>query len=201
MSVLNLTAVAKTYGDVLALQPVELTLTAGELVVLTGPSGSGKSTLLMIAGGWETCDPGGEVRGPGTSWQETGFVPQSISLLDELTIADNLTFAHHRRDRDDTTPLLDALDLTRFAHRTPPEVSRGEQQRAAVARALAASPTLVLADEPTSHQDRHRAALVLHTLRAAADRGAAVLVAGHDPATHDYADREINLAKAAVHPR
>lgn len=193
MSVLTLTAVAKTYGDVPALDPVDLTVAAGELVVLTGPSGSGKSTLLMIAGGWEHPDPGGAVAGPGNTWGETGFVPQSISLLEELTIADNLAFARPRRDRDGITGLLDALDLTRFAHRTPTEVSRGEQQRAAVARALAARPSLVLADEPTSHQDRRRAAMVLETLRSAADDGAAILVASHDPATHTYADREIQL--------
>ena len=200
--VLTLTGVAKTYGDVRALRTVSLTLVPGELVVLTGPSGSGKSTLLMIAGGWETPDSGGEVvpHPPLPSlpmaempWQDVGFVPQSISLLDELTITGNLSFARSPRGADGLEPLLDALDLTGFADRTPGEVSRGEQQRAAVGRALAADPVLVLADEPTSHQDRRRAAKVLNTLRQAADRGASVLIASHDPETHGYADQEINL--------
>lgn len=200
--VLTLVDVAKTYGDVRALRAVSLTLVPGELVVLTGPSGSGKSTLLMIAGGWETPDSGGEVvpHPPlpslpmsAMSWQDVGFVPQSISLLDELTITDNLAFARRPRRAEDLGSLLEAFDLTKFADRTPGEVSRGEQQRTAVGRALVADPTLVLADEPTSHQDRRRAAMVLANLRQAADRGAAVLIASHDPESRDYADQTINL--------
>lgn len=200
--VLTLSEVAKTYGDVLALRKTSLTLVPGELVVLTGPSGSGKSTLLMIAGGWETPDSGGEVTPhpplpdrpmSAMSWQDVGFVPQSISLLDELTIADNLGFARRPRGSEDLDELLEAFDLTKFANRTPGEVSRGEQQRTAVARALVGNAMLVLADEPTSHQDRGRAAMVLANLRQAADRGAAVVIASHDPESHAFADREINL--------
>jgi putative ABC transport system ATP-binding protein len=192
-AVLSLNGVSKTYGDVPALRKVDLTLERGELVVVTGPSGSGKSTLLMIAGGWETSD-GGEVTRPAMSWRHIGFVPQSISLLEELTILENLAFARRPRGADGLDYLLDDLDLARFADRTPGEVSRGEQQRAAVARALAADAGLVLADEPTSHQDRRRAEMVLDALRAAADRGAAVLIASHDPAVHGYADRELDLS-------
>ena len=193
--VLSMTGVSKTYGDVPALRQVDLTLLPGELVVVTGPSGSGKSTLLMIAGGWETTDSGQvtpEVSGK--SWQDVGFVPQSISLLDELTVTENLAFARNPRSAAGLEALLDGLDLTRFADRTPGEISRGEQQRTAVARALAADAALVLADEPTSHQDRRRATMVLENLRRAADRGAAVLIASHDPAVHDYADRGLDLS-------
>ncbi|GAB3576573.1 ABC transporter ATP-binding protein [Amycolatopsis endophytica] len=195
---LALRGVRKNYGPTEALRPVDLDLTGGELVVLTGPSGSGKSTLLMIAGGWETPD-GGEVV-PGAplpdlpvarmSWADVGFVPQSISLFEELTLADNLALARGGPGGDE---LLAALDLTRLASRRPGEVSRGEQQRAAVARALVASPSLVIADEPTSHQDHQRALKVLAALRAAADRGAAVLIASHDPVAVGYADREVRL--------
>ncbi|MDQ0380392.1 ATP-binding cassette domain-containing protein [Amycolatopsis thermophila] len=200
---LSLRGVCKSYGEAEALRPVDADLPAGELAVLTGPSGSGKSTLLMIAGGWETPDGGEVVPSPPLpdlpmdrmSWSDVGFVPQSISLFEELTLADNLALALGRPGGGD---LLEALDLTRLAARRPGEVSRGEQQRAAVARALVAAPALVIADEPTSHQDHRRALLVLDALRAAADRGAAVLIASHDPVAVRYADREIRLGAGSV---
>ncbi|PXY36462.1 ABC transporter ATP-binding protein [Prauserella flavalba] len=199
--ILTVSGVRKDYGRTTALAPVSLELYPGELVVLTGPSGSGKSTLLMIAGGWETPDDGEvkphpplpDVRMAEQPWEHLGVVPQSISLLDELTIEDNLAFAARRTGDADVAGLLAALDLTHLAGRLPGETSRGEQQRAAVGRALAAGASLVLADEPTSHQDRRRGALVLDVLRAAADRGASVLIASHDPVAIGRADREITL--------
>ncbi|OXM64582.1 ATP-binding cassette domain-containing protein [Amycolatopsis thermalba] len=202
---LSLRGVRKSYGGTPALRPVDLDLVAGELVVLTGPSGSGKSTLLMIAGGWETPDGGEIVPRPPLpevpvdrmSWRDLGFVPQSISLFEELTLADNLALA---RGGPGGAELLEALELGHLAARRPGEVSRGEQQRAAVARALVAAPSLVIADEPTSHQDHRRARLVLDLLRAAAVRGAAVLIASHDAAVVSRADREIRLDAPAVAP-
>ncbi|RBM14781.1 cell division protein FtsE [Prauserella sp. PE36] len=199
--ILTLSGVRKDYGRTTALAPVSLELYPGELAVLTGPSGSGKSTLLMIAGGWETPDDGEvkphpplpDVGMAEQPWEHLGVVPQSISLLDELSIEDNLAFAARRTAGADVAGLLAALDLAPLAGRLPGETSRGEQQRAAVGRALAAGASLVLADEPTSHQDRRRGALVLDVLRAAADRGAAVLIASHDPVAIARADREITL--------
>jgi putative ABC transport system ATP-binding protein len=94
--------------------------------------------------------------------------------------------------------LLAQLHLDRLASRRPPEVSRGEQQRAAVARALLLNPPLLLADEPTAHQDHERGALVLGAIRAAASAGAACLVTSHDPATLDYADRVIQMSDGRV---
>lgn len=208
--VLSVCSVHKTYGGVKALNPTSFELAAGELVVLTGPSGSGKSTLMMIAGGWETPD-GGEVRThpplaarqpAELSWQDIGFVPQSISLFDELTIAANLSFAAGQgRDQDHLERLLEDLDIAKLARRLPAEVSRGEQQRAAVGRALAARGTVILADEPTSHQDRGHTEAVLETLRAAAGEGAAVLLTSHDPVTRGYAHREIALDRVVAEAR
>jgi ABC-type lipoprotein export system ATPase subunit len=205
VSLVTLTDVSKSYRRTLALRPVSLELQPGELVALAGPSGSGKSTLLMITGGWETPDTGTVTPHPPLpdrpmaemQWDHLGFVPQSIGLFDELSITDNLAFP--ARDRDDTADrakLLETLDLAKFARRRPAQISRGEQQRTAVARALVTNPTLVLADEPTSHQDRAHAELVLIRLRAAADAGTTVLVASHDPLLTRHADRTITLAGA-----
>ncbi|MBK1782830.1 ATP-binding cassette domain-containing protein [Prauserella cavernicola] len=202
--ILTVSGVRKDYGSTAALAPTSLELVPGELAVLTGPSGSGKSTLLMIAGGWETPDEGEVIPHPPLAdvamaeqpWEHVGVVPQSISLLEELSIADNLAFAARRRGSTggaDLAALLAALDLDVLAGRLPGETSRGEQQRAAVGRALAAGASLVLADEPTSHQDRRRGELVLDVLRAAADGGACVLIASHDPVAIGRADREISL--------
>ncbi|MDT8911907.1 ABC transporter ATP-binding protein [Amycolatopsis sp. PS_44_ISF1] len=205
MSLLTLTEVGKSYRRTPALRPVSLDLEPGELVALAGPSGSGKSTLLMIAGGWETPDTGVVTPHPPLpdrpmaeqQWDHVGFVPQSIGLFEELSITDNLVFpARNRQDRTDVTKLLETLDLAKFAGRRPARISRGEQQRVAVARALVTAPALVLADEPTSHQDRAHAELVLTSLRAAADAGATVLVASHDPLLTQHADRTITLAGA-----
>ncbi|MGW4484977.1 ABC transporter ATP-binding protein [Amycolatopsis sp. NPDC004368] len=199
---LTLADVSKSYRGTQVLRPISFELHAGELVALTGPSGSGKSTLLMIAGGWETPDTGAVTPGPPLPtvamarmpWQHLGFVPQSIGLFDELTVTENLAFAARTTDTGaDLAKLLETLDLAKFADRLPTEISRGEQQRAAVGRALATAPALVLADEPTSHQDRTHAEVVLARLRTAADAGAAVLVASHDPLLAAHTDRTIEL--------
>ncbi|MFI5612712.1 ABC transporter ATP-binding protein [Amycolatopsis sp. NPDC051903] len=204
MTVLTLTDVSKSYRGTLVLRPTSFALRPGELVALTGPSGSGKSTLLMIAGGWETPDTGTVTPGPALPdvplarmpWQHLGFVPQSIGLFDELTVADNLAFAARTGTHADLPKLLETLDLTKLATRLPIEISRGEQQRAAVGRALATAPTLVLADEPTSHQDRAHAELVLAALRTAANAGAAVLIASHDPLLAAHTDHTLTLTGA-----
>ncbi|WP_326565339.1 ABC transporter ATP-binding protein [Amycolatopsis rhabdoformis] len=207
MTVLTLAEVSKSYRGTQVLRPISFELHPGELVALTGPSGSGKSTLLMIAGGWETPDTGTVTPGaplPAVPmarmpWQHLGFVPQSIGLFEELTVADNLAFAARTVDTGaDLAKLLETLDLAKFADRLPTEISRGEQQRAAVGRALATAPALVLADEPTSHQDRTHAEVVLARLRTAADAGAAVLVASHDPLLAAHTDRTIALTGAGA---
>ena len=210
---LQLRGVSKTYRSegeaITALQQVDLDLAAGELTVLVGPSGSGKSTLLFVAGGWEQPDSGNvRTGGPlpdrpiaAMTWDQVAFVPQAVGLLDELTVRDNVEMAARFLGIDDAgraDTLLAQLHLDPLASRRPPEVSRGEQQRAAVARALLLRPPLLLADEPTAHQDHLRGALVLGAIRATADAGAACLVTSHDPASLNYADRVIQMTDGRV---
>jgi putative ABC transport system ATP-binding protein len=192
--------------DVVALAGVTFDLDAGELVVVTGPSGSGKTTLLNILAGWDRQDAGEltwaihgvDQRAP--SWQVLAVAPQRLGLLDELTIRENvelpLRLSRERGEQPDEERVDTALEtfgLTHLAHRMPAEVSGGEQQRTALARAMVVQPRLLLADEPTGHQDAAWAAGVLDGLRKAAAAGSAVLVATHDEEVIAQAPRELTL--------
>lgn len=193
-----------------ALRDVDVTINPGELVALVGPSGSGKSTLLFSLAGWETLDAGSVSvlgRAPGEQrWGDVGVVPQALGLIDDLTLRENaalpVRLAPPGVDLDaadaELERLLDELHLGSVAQRRPFATSLGEQQRAAVARALVLQPAAVLADEPSTHQDHVRAGLVFGLLRSAAERGAAVVVATHDPSGYDYADRVIEMRDGAV---
>ncbi len=165
--------------------------------VVTGPSGSGKTTLLHILAGLTVPDRG-EVAVAGHRWaamapaardrlrgRTVGFVFQSFHPIRALGVLDNLRLARRLagRPRDDglCRRLLDELGIGALAGRRPAALSRGEGQRAAIARALAVEPALILADEPTSALDADNAALVARLLRArAAAGGAALVVATHD---------------------
>jgi putative ABC transport system ATP-binding protein len=192
--------------DVVALTDVSFDLDAGELVVLTGPSGSGKTTLLNILAGWETHDDGEltwgiegvDQRAP--AWQVLAIAPQRLGLLEELTIRENvelpLRLAREHGEQTDGDRIgvaLETFGLTHLAHRMPAEVSGGEQQRTALARALVVQPRLLLADEPTGHQDAAWAAGVLDGLYKAAAAGSAVMVATHDEEIIAQVSRELAL--------
>ena len=184
-----------------ALRGVDLELLAGEVVALIGPSGSGKSTLLNVLCGWERPDAGELVfagfsaRDPARlPWGELSIVPQALGLLGELTIRENVALParlvrRHRELSGRIDAVLEQFEIAHLAQRMPDETSLGEQQRAAVARALVLAPRLVLADEPSSHQDARRSGLVYRALREAAGDGASVLVATHDEEAYDYLDR------------
>lgn len=199
------TGVSKRWTDASGLATVTFAVAAGELVVVQGRSGSGKSTLLALLAGWCAPDSGaiviaGRTRGTGDqSWFEVAVVPQVLALVPELTVRENVLDvvgvgsgpSVAMAARLDST--LARLGLTELANRFPTELSMGQQQRVAVARAVIGDPAVILADEPTSHQDRGHVHAVVAVLLDAAARGAAVLVASHDHALAAVGQRLVEL--------
>lgn len=198
--------------EVHALSGADLIVRAGEIVALVGPSGSGKTTLLSVLAGWERPDRGeicwlGQPLSDPASlgWGEMAIVPQTLGMVEELSIRENveLPFRLGRRDASEASEgsnearvngLLDDLGLTGLASRLPGEVSLGEQQRGALARALVLGPRLLMADEPTGHQDVDWTRGVLRVLEAASSDGIACLIATHHRALVHYADRVLRIS-------
>ena len=205
---------AKTFGEghalVRVLDGAELDVARGELVAVVGRSGSGKSTLLHLLGGLDRPDAG-EIELDGVRIdlldergltavrrRKIGFVFQAFHLLPELSGAENVLLpARLARDGIEAAPrakeLLERLGLAPIARRLPTELSGGEQQRLAIARALVNAPALVLADEPTGNLDEESGAAVPDLLGrvTAADRS--VLLVTHDRAATRIADRVLYL--------
>lgn len=191
---------------IVAVDNVSFELSPGELTVAAGPSGSGKTTVLSILAGMERSDSGsirtGDPLPAGVPiaklpWRDLAFVPQSLALLDELSVRDNIELPARldpsARGRD-TDALLEEFEIAHLASRYPSQTSGGEQQRTSTARALRLNPFVLIADEPTGHQDRRRVDMVLGLLRRHAYAGNVVLISSHDGAVIDAADRVITLA-------
>jgi ABC-type lipoprotein export system ATPase subunit len=212
VTVVRLVAVDKAFvtgaATRIVLDGVDLVVGPGEVVALCGPSGSGKTTLLGLVAGWEQPDAG-TVRvfdgrtGPGDhGWGELAVLPQSLGLLDELTLRENITLPL----RLGVGPGADAGELARrlgidhLGDRFPTEVSLGEQQRAALARAAIARPRVLVADEPVAHQDRARAEAMMALLRDLAAAGTACLLATHDDVAFAVADRVLQLHDGHLTP-
>lgn len=183
---------------------VDLVVDGGEMTALAGPSGSGKSVLLDVLADWSKADSGevlwsGSNTAPG--WAGLALVPQGMGLLPDLTVWHNVVLPVRlargadglRDDGPRIRHLLERLRLDALVGRSPGELSFGEQQRVAVARAVVLDPPLVLADEPTSHQDDRNAEAVVAVLREVCARGGAVLLASHDDAVLDEVDRVVHL--------
>ncbi|QXG74894.1 ATP-binding cassette domain-containing protein [Modestobacter sp. L9-4] len=191
---------------VTALAGVDLRVDAGEFVALVGPSGSGKSTLLALLCGWETADAGrldylGALadRPPiSLGWPELALVPQALGLVADLSLADNVLLPARlggtaAAEEERARTLLTDFRVDHLADRYPHQASLGEQQRVAVARALLLRPAVLLADEPTAHQDRGNADRLLDAVTDAARGGAAVLIATHDELAWARADRVLSM--------
>jgi putative ABC transport system ATP-binding protein len=197
--------------SVTALDGVDVAVRGGEVVALVGPSGSGKSTLLTLLCGWDSPDSGelaygGALAGrrpDALGWAELALVPQALGLVPDLSLADNVLLPARLRGGVATAAgrartLLADFGIDHLADRYPHQASLGEQQRAAVARALLLGPAVLLADEPTAHQDRGHADGLLDALAAQARRGSSVLLATHDEVAWGRADRVLSMRDGRV---
>jgi len=200
--------------EVQALQGLDMLIAEGELIAMVGASGSGKSTLMNILAGLDT-PTAGRVRVAGQDLgglsakerllyrrRQVGFVWQQTSrnLLPYLTAKQNVVtpmrfIGYRRRLRDERAmELLDVLGVAHCANRVPSRMSGGEQQRTAIATALANDPRLLLADEPTGELDSHTAQDVFRALQTAnTELGATVLVVTHDPAVSHQVQRTVAI--------
>lgn len=200
-------------SETLALRGVSLTLEAGEMVALRGPSGSGKSTLLACLSGLDEPDGGHvEVLGERLTRRpeaerarkrsaSIGIVMQSGNLFPTLSVADNLMVSMllaGRMDRVWADVLLKAVGIAECAHARPGQLSGGELARAGLAVALAASPRILLADEPTGEVDAVTESFILNFLAEQRQAGLAVLVATHSQALAARADRIISLQDGRI---
>ncbi len=200
------TDLGKRWSDDAGLKPISFTLSSHELIVVRGRSGSGKSTLLALLAGWVAPDGGRLVRlgpwgqkGVERTWRGTAILPQVLAPIAELTMTENvalplrLSGSSWPQARRRARTILDELDLTDEADRAATDSSLGQQQRMALARAAVIAPIVLLADEPTSHQDAGHIATVLRVVRSAVVTGTCALVASHDPAVAAIADRVLDL--------
>jgi putative ABC transport system ATP-binding protein len=211
-TVVELRAVEKSFatalGPVSVLRGVDLLVARGEVVAVGGPSGSGKTTLLTLIGGFERPD-GGDLTVAGRTpsphdlaWADVSVLPQTLGLLDELTIAENVALPVRLSATEahgDAQELMERLGIDHLADRHPDEVSLGEQQRAALARAAVQQPSVLLADEPISHQNEEWAATMLLVLRLLADAGMACIIATHNAQAFEAAHRTLELRDGALH--
>ncbi len=199
------------------LDGAEVAVAAGELVAVLGRSGTGKSTLLHVLGGLdrpeagrievdgERVDGASERRLAALRARRIGFVFQFFHLLPELSGRANVRLAGavrgaHPQADDRADALVERLGLAHVADLGPAQLSGGEQQRFAIARALVNDPAVVLADEPTGNLDDASGAEVLRLLRETADEGRAVLMVTHDHAATAAADRVLHLRDGLLVP-
>ena len=207
----------KRFGETVALNGLSLDVKQGEVLALLGPSGSGKSTLLLCLSGILRTDAG-SVHYEGHSLAEFsdkaltqlrraefGFVFQFGQLVPDLTAVENaslplrLAGEGRRASEDRALALLDRLEVAEVATKRVGEMSGGQAQRVAFARALVADPRVVFADEPTGALDSVNGEAVMELLVAAArERGTTVLLVTHEPRIAAYADREVVVRDGRV---
>ena len=210
---------SKIYGqgdtEVRALDGVDVELRKGQFTAIMGPSGSGKSTLMHCMAGLDLLTSGQVFIGDvdlsslkeknltALRRDKIGFVFQAFNLVPTLTALENITLPMDLAGRKADQARLDQVVSTvgladRLKHR-PSELSGGQQQRVAVARALAGSPEIIFADEPTGNLDSHAGAEILQFMQSAVDDfGQTIVMVTHDPVAAGYADRALFLADGKI---
>lgn len=200
-----------------ALSGIHLNIARGEYVAMSGPSGCGKSTLLSIIGLLDTPSQGrymlngkevanltfadrSRIRN-----QEIGFIFQSFNLIGDLTVAENvelpLTYRAGMPSAERKKRVQESLERVNMAHRMrhyPAQLSGGQQQRVAVARALAGSPSILLADEPTGNLDSKNGEAVMTLLKELHQEGSTICMVTHDPRFAAHAERQVHLFDGKV---
>lgn len=202
--------------EVHALRGLDVTIERGEFASMMGPSGSGKSTLLNLIGCLDTPTEGTVVlddvnvtearksRLPAIRREKVGFVFQQFNLLEHLSALENValplryTEVPRREARKRAEELLGHVGLGARAKHRPLEMSGGEQQRVAVARALVNRPAIVLADEPTGELDSANAAEIMTLLRALNEEGQTFIIVTHDPSVAALTDRTVYLKDGKI---
>jgi putative ABC transport system ATP-binding protein len=214
---LRVSGVSRSFGGVRALRNVSFEVAAGTMAALVGRSGSGKTTLLNVVGGLDRPDAGSVVV-DGTEVtaldddglsrlrrERVAYIFQTFGLIPVLSAAENVgvplrlarTPTAEREKRVAT--LLDLVGLAGHGRQRPDELSGGQQQRVAIARALAASPRLLIADEPTGQLDAETGLSVMALLRGVVEsEGVTVLVATHDPVMMALADTVMRISDGQI---
>jgi len=218
---LKLNGVTKTYHkhgrQIHAAHDLSLDIGEGDFVVIHGPSGSGKSTLLLIVGGMLPPDSGSVAYGKNDiyGWapaernqyrkQTVGFIFQRFFLIPYLNVFDNIRMpsAIQGQRSNNTKEILGLAKRLRFETRLdhrPTELSVGEQQRVAVARAMAGDKTLILADEPTGNLDTQNVEIIAACLSEERERGRTILLVTHNESLLDIGTRSLHLNQGEVLP-
>ena len=213
MSLLELKNVSKIYGDLKALDSVNVHMDKGEWVAIMGPSGSGKSTMMNIIGCMDR-PTYGEVLLDGVDIakesskkltdirrDKIGLIFQQFHMVNYLTAVENVMVSQYYHSMPDEQEALEALGrvgLRERAHHLPSQLSGGEQQRVCVARALINHPELILADEPTGNLDEANENIVLDLFAQLHAEGTTLIVVTHDPEVADAAQRTIVLEHGKV---
>jgi putative ABC transport system ATP-binding protein len=219
--ILQVKDLTKTYKlesvETQALRGVSLEINAGEFTALAGPSGSGKSTLLHLMGGldkpssgevWlgeERIDPLDKGKLADLRLWNVGFVFQAYNLIPVLTALENAAFVLELRGESKAErekkayAALETLGMKEYSERRPNQLSGGQQQRVAVARALAASPKIILADEPTANLDSKTGlALIEHMSKLNQEEGMTFVFSTHDPRLLERVNRVVRLEDGRI---
>lgn len=215
MSVIEIRDMSKVYGTgdaaTVALDEVTVDIERGEFVAVMGPSGSGKSTLLNMIGlldtptsgqyrldGQPVAGLGGNARAK-IRREQVGFIFQSFNLLNRMTVIDNVALplmyagvgTTERLER--ASIILKKLDMAEREYYYPNQLSGGQAQRAAIARALANNPSIILADEPTGNLDSKNSDIIMSLLKDLNEQGNTLVMVTHEPHVAAYAHRTIHM--------
>jgi putative ABC transport system ATP-binding protein len=211
--ILELKDISKIYGNLKALQNINLTIRQGEWLAIMGPSGSGKTTMMNIIGCMDKPSTGSVIldgvnisRESGRNLTTTrrdkiGLIFQQFHLVKYLTALENVMVAQYYHSMPDEKEALQALERVGLADRAkhlPSQLSGGEQQRVCIARALINYPKLILADEPTGNLDEANEGIVLDIFKQLHREGSTLIVVTHDPEVAEDAQRTVILEHGRI---